>query len=142
MGNEIDIKDPNVILVKTSNSFDHTKAIKKWIDSRATDPQNHDRQFLYRILVRDSEENKVVEEMVVLNRADAATANIMPPGTYGPTVAEIPVPVRELAADEVAFIDPFGKVTVTRKGAEPGSTDHDLLVSVLGKLDEILAKLA
>lgn len=135
------IKDPNVVLVTSSPTYDPSEPLKNWQDLRAKDPGNTEDFFSYKTLVRSAAKNAVVLKPFVLDREAAGAVNVPPPGINpGISAGEVPFPVRDLAPEESAIIDPFGKILIVTKGQVQDQNLLEILGEINQKLDQLLTR--
>lgn len=132
--------DPNILrLTDPSTTFDPRKPIKDWYDIRAQDPANPAVDFIYHRFERI--DNKVIKRRFVLNRDEAAKTNTPKPEDAeaavkaGITLTTLSYPHRELEPGEIAEIDPFGKLIISKP------TLDLTLESLHAKVDRVIALL-
>jgi len=136
--------DGNIKVVhEVSPSFDKTLPLKYWVDKRALDPENEDKDFTYEFFLKPPHTDKdgqLLRTHVVIPRDFAGRANI--PGSdvslRGVSVTDIGFPLRPLQAGEKLALDPFGGIfDLNAKKPDTGGGVIDL-TEVNAKLDKII----
>lgn len=137
---------PSFILIVSDPTvgYDVRKPVKRWVDTRAHDPNNTDTDFVYKHYVQG--ESGIVVRRFVLPREVAGAANVPGPNDalpanspLGPEVPpETPIPHRDLLPGEYVTISPFQQTTVHSDTDTRPVTSVDL-ARIEAKLEEILA---
>lgn len=128
-------QNPHIEILNASEKYDETKPMKRWVDRRATDPNNLEQSFTYNKLVQGKLES------FVLTRAEAGSANIPLIGLADTSNTstwnrlEVPIPIRDLKPGEYIQTDPFNNIQILK------NIDRAITLSDLAAIEQELKEI-